>query len=122
MATSSSNYLACFLVLYLAHKMLTITSLPTEITTKILRAYVSFYLIPSLDSTRVPANDSSALEFRCSTERLELLAMLSVSQSFAVVLPGLIFQRINIFSASALSLRSFITGHFAEALTFIEKM
>ncbi|KAF9028522.1 hypothetical protein BDP27DRAFT_1436865 [Rhodocollybia butyracea] len=107
--------------------MPSIRSLPTEITAKILRIYVSCYLVPSFDVTRVPENDSSALEFRRLTERAELLAMLTVCKSFAAVLPEMIFKRVNIFSVSAVhkfrdavSSRSLATGHFANALTYVE--
>lgn len=41
---------------------------PTELTTKILRLYVAFYINPSFDITRVPLNDSSTLELQRLSE------------------------------------------------------
>ncbi|KAF9069637.1 hypothetical protein BDP27DRAFT_1420760 [Rhodocollybia butyracea] len=46
------------------YKMPSFTSLPTELTTKILRIYVAFYIDPSFDITHVPLNDSSALKLQ----------------------------------------------------------
>ncbi|KAF9078734.1 hypothetical protein BDP27DRAFT_1412682 [Rhodocollybia butyracea] len=79
------------------------TSLPTELTTKILRIYVTFYIDPSFDITRVPLNDSSTLELQPLSNRKELLSMLTVCRTFAAVLPPLIFQRVNIFSTRAVA-------------------
>ncbi|KAF9062026.1 hypothetical protein BDP27DRAFT_1428312 [Rhodocollybia butyracea] len=107
--------------------MPTITSLPIEITTKILRIYVSFYINPLFDITRVPIYDSSLLELQRLTRRKDLLAILTTCRLFAAVLPALIFRRVNIFSTRAVASfhrtvhsRSLITGHFAEALTYVE--
>lgn len=104
-----------------------LSSVPIKITTKILRFYASSYLIDSFDITRIPANDSLALELRRVRERKELLAMLSVCRTFAAVLPPLLFQRVNLFSDSAVvnfcrTLRapSTVMGSFAEALTYVE--
>ncbi|KAF9056723.1 hypothetical protein BDP27DRAFT_1433620 [Rhodocollybia butyracea] len=103
------------------------SSLPTDITTEILRFYVHSYLVPSFDTTRIPANDSTALESRRLSQRKELLNMLTVCKTFAAVLPPLIFQRVNLFSTravvkfyTALCACCFITGHFARSLTYIE--
>ncbi|KAF9067668.1 hypothetical protein BDP27DRAFT_901286 [Rhodocollybia butyracea] len=79
------------------------TSLPTELTTKILRIYVAFYIDPSFDITCVPLNDSSALKLQRLSNRKELLSMLTVCWTFAAVLPSLIFQRVNIFSTRAVA-------------------
>ncbi|KAF9026367.1 hypothetical protein BDP27DRAFT_1437523 [Rhodocollybia butyracea] len=83
--------------------MPTITSLPIEITTKILQIYVSFYINPSFDITRVPIYDSSLLELQCLTRRKDLLAILTTCRLFAAVLPALIFRRVNIFSTRAVA-------------------
>ncbi|KAF9069549.1 hypothetical protein BDP27DRAFT_1402534 [Rhodocollybia butyracea] len=107
--------------------MASIHSLPTEITAKILQIYVSGYLVPLFNITRVPENDSSALEFHRLTECAELLAMLSVCKLFAAVLPEMIFKHVNIFSVNtvhkfrdAVCSPLLVTGHFAGALTYVE--
>ncbi|KAF9065825.1 hypothetical protein BDP27DRAFT_1424445 [Rhodocollybia butyracea] len=73
------------------------TSLPTELTTKILQIYVACYIDPSFDITRVPLNDSSALELQHLSNQKELLSMLTVCRTFAAMLPPLIFQRPTIY-------------------------
>ncbi|KAF9022845.1 hypothetical protein BDP27DRAFT_1377203 [Rhodocollybia butyracea] len=69
------------------------TSLLTKLTTKILLIYVTFYINPSFDITRVPLNDSSALELQHLSNQKELLSMLMVYRTFAAVLPPHIFHR-----------------------------
>ncbi|KAF9071397.1 hypothetical protein BDP27DRAFT_1419186 [Rhodocollybia butyracea] len=99
--------------------MPSITSLPIKITTKILRFYASSYLIDSFDITRIPANDSPALELQHIHERKELLAMLSVCCTFAAVLPLLLFHAVVNF-CHTLCVPSPVMGSFAEALTYVE--